>query len=323
MLPAVPRPILPASSSPKSSAASKGTPAAALLAAERAFRSRPPLPLDEDTLAHAGALAGRQRLTGAFLIELSRIRPDPGQPRKNLDTEAQRQLTVSILKLGILQPITVRYLADSDIYQIISGERRFQAARAAGLTEIPCWVKTPKSEEVLVHQIVENWQRRDLEPLELAEALAVLRDARGCAQKELAELTGKPESEISRLLSLLKLAPEVQEQARRERGTTFTKRHLTALAQLPPEDQQEVMVAVREKHLTALDTERTVQERKAERTGAKTRGAPYGQRLRYLTEKATVLLTFRRRNVTVDDIRAALDDVRAQVEQSRTEGPTT
>jgi ParB family transcriptional regulator, chromosome partitioning protein len=201
------------------------------------------------------------------------------------------------------------------VYQIISGERRYQAATAAGVVEVPCWVQTPKEEEILVRQIVENWQRSDLQPLELAEALALLRDANGCTQKELADLTGKPESEISRLLSLLKLDPEVQHAARSESGG-FTKRHLTALAQLPPEDQQEVMVEVQEQHLTALDTERAVREKKARAAGLKTRGAPYGQRLRYLTEKAVVTVTFRRRNVTVDEILTALDEVRQQVETS-------
>src|SRR5262249_50985017 len=137
-------PASPAPSSPKSSAASKASAAAAQVAAARAFRARPSLPLDEDTLAHAGALAGRERLTGAFLIECARIRPDPAQPRRNLDTEAQVELTASIVKLGILQPITVRYLEAEDVYQIISGERRFHAAQAAGLDAIPCWVKTPK-----------------------------------------------------------------------------------------------------------------------------------------------------------------------------------
>lgn len=262
-----------------------------------------------------GALEGRRRLSGAFAIALSRIRPDPTQPRKNLDSAKQRELTASIARLGVLQPISVRYLDAEDVYQVIAGERRFQAAQAAGLAEIPCWVQNPKSEDILLHQIVENWQRADLEPFELAEALSCLRDANGYSQKHLAELTGKPESEISRLLSLLTLDPHVQQETRSDTTGTFTKRHLTAIARLPQEDHQEAILAVREHHFTAQDTEKFVQERKAQATGLKTRGAPRMQPRRYVTSKAIVTLFFRRKHVTTADILAVLDEIRAQVER--------
>ncbi len=153
----------------------------------------------------------------------------------------------------------------------------------------------------------------------MARALALLRDSTGSSQKALAALTGKPESEVSRLLSLLKLTPDVQAQAEETPRGTVTKRHLVALAQLPPEDQQEVMIAVREKHLTALDTEHVAREAKAKETGVTSRGAPLTQRLRYLTANALVTLTFRRRNVTAQDILAALDAVREQVTKARDE----
>src|SRR5712671_3680114 len=140
------KPASPEVSSMKSSGAAKGSALSATLAAKRAFTQAPSLPLDQDTIANAGALAGRTRLTGAFLIELVRIRPDPSQPRKNLETQAQWELIASIERIGILQPITVRYLDTEDIYQIITGERRYQAAQSLGLSAIPCWVQTPKSE---------------------------------------------------------------------------------------------------------------------------------------------------------------------------------
>lgn len=257
-------------------------------------------------------MEGRQRLTGAFLIEIHRIQPDPAQPRKNLDTQAQRELTDSIRQIGILQPITVRYLEKQDVYQVITGERRFQAARSLELPSIPCWLQTPKNEDILLHQLVENWQRSDLHPYELADALALLRDANGYSQKRLSELTGKPENEISRLLSLLKLDPGVQKQTRAAEPGTFTKRHLTAVAQLPAPQQEPLIVKIQERHLTAEDTEKVVKETKRQQ-GTKPRGAPFGQRMRYQTSKAWVTLSFRRRNVTVDDILAALDEVRELV----------
>src|SRR5947209_9847747 len=94
----------------KSRPASKGTVAAAQEAARRAFSRPSSLPLNEDTLAHAKAIQGRERLKGAFEIAIERIRPDPTQPRKALDTKAQVELTMSIERHGILQPITVQYL---------------------------------------------------------------------------------------------------------------------------------------------------------------------------------------------------------------------
>lgn len=217
----------------------------------------------------------------------------------------------------------MRYVTEDDNYLIISGERRYQAALQAGLTEIPCWVQTPQGQDILLRQITENWQRRDLEPLELANALALLRDSYHYTQSAMAALLSKPESEISRLLSLLKLQPEIQQAARSTPAGTFTKRHLSAIAQLPAEDQQEIMVAVQGQKLTALDTERLVKDAKTRGDGVRTRGAPYGQRLRYMTDKATVVLTFRRRNVTAEEILAALDDVRRQVQKGTIEQEQT
>lgn len=223
----------------------------------------------------------------------------------------------SIRRLGILQAITVRYIEREDIYQIISGERRYLAANEAGLTQMPCWVQSPQAKDVLLHQIVENWQRADLNPYELADALAVLRDANHYNQKELARETGKPESEISRLLSLLKLDPAVQQEARADATGLLTKRHLFAVAQLPEAAQPDVLRAVQDQKLTALETERIVKEKTAIARGRKTRGAPLVQRLRYRTTKAVVTLDFRKRTIEQGDILATLDEVRHQVEHAQ------
>ena len=154
--------------------------------------------------------------------------------------------------------------------------------------------------------------------------MAALRDANGYSQKELAKLTGKPESEISRLLSLLKLNPAVQHAARNDETGALTRRHLAALAQMPDESQPQFMEKVQQSHLTAQETERMVQEAKAKKDGKKTRGSPIGQRLRYATSKATVTMHFRRRNVTVDDILAVLAEVRDQAMNSKaTTAPST
>jgi ParB family chromosome partitioning protein len=114
------------------------------------------LSLAEEPKPTTGPLEGRSRLAGAYSIDVSRIQPDPKQPRRRLEAAAQADLVASVRQLGILQPVTVRFLESENIYQIVTGERRYRAAKEAGLTEIPCWIQTPKEEDVLVHQIVEN-----------------------------------------------------------------------------------------------------------------------------------------------------------------------
>lgn len=266
---------------------------------------------------------GRERLAGAYSIELSRIRPDPTQPRQDLDTEKQRQLVASIRRLGVLQPIVVRWLETDQVYQILYGERRYQASKELGLPSVPCWIQSPKDEEILLRQIVENWQRADLHPYELADSLMRLRDANNYTQKQLAEETGKPESEISRLLSLERIDPEVQKIAREDVTRTFTKRHLVNVARLKaPEEQREVAQEIQERKLTAIETEEEVSRRIPDAKGRKKRGAPVTH-MRYATSEATVTLNFRKRNVSAADILGALDEVRLKIAspaEQQTEG---
>jgi len=255
-------------------------------------------------------LVGRQRLAGAFSIQVSRVRPDPTQPRRELDSEAHRQLTDSVRRYGIMQPVAVRYLADEDVYQIISGERRYRAARAAGLDEVPCWIQTPREEEVLVRQVVENWQRSDLNPFELADALARIRDTQGLSQDALAKLTGKPRSEISRLLALLTIGPEAQGLARG--SSSLGKRQLYAIARAEPEAQTTLIREVQQHGLTASETEALAKKTLRTPSGGRQRGSPTTHR-RFKTSQASVLVTFRKRQVASADILAALDEVRNQL----------
>jgi ParB family chromosome partitioning protein len=250
------------------------------------------------------------------LIELSRIHPDPMQPRRNLEESALRELVESVKRLGILQPISVRYMADADQYQIISGERRFQAATLAGLSEIPCWVQSPEEREILVRQIVENWQRAELHPFELADSLAALRDTNGYSQKQIAELTGKSEGEISKLLKLLTLAPDVQLAARSDSTGTLSRRHLYAVSRLSQEEQVIVATTVQDQSLTAEDTEAMVSKKLSRQTKMPKRGAPV-TRVQYVTAKARIVLTFRKQSVTPADIMAALDEARAKADPAK------
>jgi ParB family transcriptional regulator, chromosome partitioning protein len=268
-----------------------------------------------ETSATPAAWESRRSLGGAFYIKTDRIRPDPLQPRKTIDQEALAELTESIRQHGIIQPITVRYIPQEEIYQVITGERRFLAATAVGLAEIPCWEQTPKSEDILVQQVVENWQRADLHPFDLADTLVELRDKQNRSQKEIAVLTGKPESEISKILSLLKLNPAIQSECRTDPTGSVSRRHLENIAKLAPEEQVPFLQEVREQNLTAKETEKRVSERLSEKRGEARRGAPTSMRRTFATSKGSVTVSLRRKHTTAQDILDALQEARQQVKE--------
>jgi len=257
----------------------------------------------------------RRSLAGAFLIKLDRIQPDPAQPRQTLDEAALNELTASIRAHGVLQSITVRHIPEQGMYQIITGERRYRAAVAAGLTEIPCWEQAPEDRDILVRQVVENWQRADLHPFDLADTLVRLRDQQNFSQKELAKMTGKPESEISKILSLLKLNPSMQAHCRQDVTGRVSRRHLEGIARLDGQEQTEVFEKVKAENLTVQETEKIVQEKLAVKQGERRAGAPVGTKKKFITSKATVVLSFRRKTIALTDVLEALDEVKRQVKE--------
>ena len=214
-------------------------------------------------------------------------------------------------RLGILQPITVRFIEADGLYRVISGERRYHAACEANLPEIPCWVQEPKEQDVLLHQIVENWQRLDMHPYDLADALARLRDSNGYTQRDIARETGKGEGEISKLLALLDLAPAVQKVAREDTHGRFTRRHLYALRALPVTEQVALVERAKKERVTAEQMEELAAERTQALQGRRRRGAPVSHH-RFSTSQALVSITFRKKDVTTQDIVAALDEARLQ-----------
>lgn len=215
-------------------------------------------------------------------------------------------------RLGILQPITVRFIEKDNIYRIITGERRYHAACEAGFAEIPCWVQEPKEDEVLLHQIVENWQRLDMHPYDLADALARLRDTNNYTQQDLALETGKSKGEISKLLALLDLDPVVQKVAREDQSGHITRRHLYAVRSLSADEQLTIIQKTQQEALTAEDVERIVANRVESLEGRKRRGAPVSH-YRFPTSHALVTVTFRKKEVTTEDILTTLEEVRFQV----------
>jgi ParB family chromosome partitioning protein len=256
-------------------------------------------------------------LKGAFLIDLERIRPDPDQPRRDVHDASLHELAASIKRLGIVQAISVRYVAKDDIYQIISGERRFQATKIAGLSAIPCIVINPDEGEILVRQIVENWQRAALHPFDLADSLAHLRDSRRFTQRQLAGEIGKSEGDVSKYLKLLELSPDVQKAARADPTGALSFKHLYHISRADTEVQAAILATVQVQRLNVADTEKLVRQTNERRTTGPKRGAPL-TRVQYVTTKAKVTLLFRKQSVTNDEILAALDEAREKASPIKT-----
>jgi ParB family transcriptional regulator, chromosome partitioning protein len=142
-------------------------------------------------------------------IELSKIEANPFQPRTKFDEETLKELAESIKEIGLIQPITLRKIADNK-YQIIAGERRFRAAQLAGMDSIPAFIRKAKDEGMLEMALVENIQREDLDAIEIAMSYQRLLEELEFTQEELSTRVGKKRSTIANYLRLLKLPAVIQ-----------------------------------------------------------------------------------------------------------------
>lgn len=142
-------------------------------------------------------------------LELSTIEMNPFQPRTSFNEESLRELASSIKELGVIQPITVRK-TDFNSYQLVSGERRFRASKLIGLTTIPAYIRIANDQESLEMALVENIQRQDLDPIEIALSYQRLIDEINLTQEEMSDRVGKKRSTIANYLRLLKLDPIIQ-----------------------------------------------------------------------------------------------------------------
>ncbi|MDR2385929.1 MAG: ParB/RepB/Spo0J family partition protein [Tannerella sp.] len=142
-------------------------------------------------------------------IELFKIVPNPNQPRSVFEEDTLDELAASIRTFGIIQPITLKDIGDEK-YMIICGERRFRAAKMAGLEHIPAYVKTVEDENIMEMALLENIQREDLNAIEIALTYQKLIDSSGQTQEKLGERIGKKRTTISNYLRLLKLPAEIQ-----------------------------------------------------------------------------------------------------------------
>ncbi|MGN1211541.1 MAG: ParB/RepB/Spo0J family partition protein [Candidatus Cryptobacteroides sp.] len=149
------------------------------------------------------------RSADIMLIPVDMIEPNPFQPRLSFDPESLNELADSVRSLGLIQPITVRRKA-SDKFQIISGERRYRACRMAGLDEIPAYIRETNDQGMLEMAIVENVQREDLDPIEVALSYQRLIEECNLTQEQMAARVGKKRASVTNFLRLLKLPAKVQ-----------------------------------------------------------------------------------------------------------------
>ncbi|MCS7232926.1 MAG: ParB/RepB/Spo0J family partition protein [Synergistetes bacterium] len=192
---------------------------------------------------------------GVRSISIDSIVLNPYQPRKNIDAESLEELASSIKEVGVLQPIIVREIGENR-YELIAGERRWRAARLAGLSYIPAMVVEATDKEALSFALVENLQRSDLNPIEEAYGYKRLMQEFDLTQEEIAQMVGKKQSTIANKLRLLRLPLVVQEKLM---DGTITERHARALLKLSSEsDMIKALKQIEQRKLNVNQTEELV-----------------------------------------------------------------
>lgn len=188
-------------------------------------------------------------------IPLDQLRPNPYQPRREFDPDSLNELALSIKEHGVIQPILVRKSLKG--YDIIAGERRFRAAQLAGLTSIPAVERRFNEEQMMEIALIENLQREDLNPIEIAEAYQKIMDRFRLTQEELAKRMGKSRSLVANFLRLLNLPEEIKNHV--SRGTISMGHAKTLVALGDPKVQMELVKETIEKGLSVRELEDRVQ----------------------------------------------------------------
>jgi ParB family chromosome partitioning protein len=200
-------------------------------------------------------------VSGVAEVPISSIVPNPYQPRQTLVPESLAELADSIREHGVLQPLIVSTTLPEDEpgrelaqerYQLVAGERRLEAARAAGLTTVPVIIKEVSSRQMLALALVENLQRADLNPLEEASAYRQLMDEFGLTQEEVAAQVGKSRTAVANAVRLLKLPPLVKEALAEGR---ISEGHARALLPLEKEKQEAALLLIVQRGLNVRQTE--------------------------------------------------------------------
>lgn len=215
---------------------------------------------------------------GVIMVNINEIEPNRDQPRKTFDEKALIELSESIAMHGVIQPLLVRPISDGG-YQLIAGERRWRAARMAGLTQVPVFVREMTDSEAMELALVENLQREDLNPIEEAEGFKLLMDTFSLTQEQAAERVGKSRPAVANALRLLSLPTSVVALLK---DNKITAGHARAL--LPVDDEKKMLSICKEiikKELSVRDTEKLVRillaPKKEKKEGKKKRDPYYDE----------------------------------------------
>ena len=195
-------------------------------------------------------------LVGATMLNITKIEPNREQPRKNFDEDALEELAESIKQHGVLQPIVVQ--DRKTYYEIIAGERRWRAAKKAGLKEVPVIIKNFTEQEIVEIALIENIQREDLNPIEEALAYKKLLTEFNLKQDEVAEKVSKSRTAVTNSLRLLKLCDEVQEMIVNDMISTGHARALISIEN--PEQQYTIAQRVFDEKLSVREVEKLVRD---------------------------------------------------------------
>lgn len=173
-----------------------------------------------------------------FEIDLSKITPNPDQPRKRFDEQGLRELAASIEKYGLLQPVTLKRTEDPDRYLLVAGERRFRAHQLLERERIYAILTDGNPDEI---SLIENIQRADLDPLEEAEAMVRMMEQHSYTQQDLGKVIGKAQNTVSEILQLNGLLEQIKEEHRTSDSSQVSKSLLIALSRLKNEEEQLAM----------------------------------------------------------------------------------
>ena len=191
-------------------------------------------------------------------IDVSQLKRGAFQPRRFIDENELQELAASIQKHGVMQPIVIRPIEDSETpYEIIAGERRWRAAKLAGLAEIPAIVRDLTDQVAIALALIENIQRQDLNPIDQALALQRFHEEFGLSHQEIADTVGKARTTVSNLLRLLSLADEIKDlmqQGQLDMG------HARAILTMKAKDQIQIAKIVIDKGLSVRQTEQLVRD---------------------------------------------------------------
>ncbi|HXN24074.1 MAG TPA: ParB/RepB/Spo0J family partition protein [Candidatus Dormibacteraeota bacterium] len=256
----------------------------------------------EQLTTFSGAAIGR-------MIPVDKIRPNPDQPRKALGD--LRELTDSVKEKGVLEPLLIRYVPRDECYYIISGERRYHAARAAGIRELPCIEKIADDAETLELALIENIQRKDLTPFEEADGLYRLAEQFEYTHDDVARKIGRARSSVTETLSLRNIPDAIRKKCV-ENGI-ISKSLLLQVARQPTEKKMLEMVhRIIQGGLTRDEVRR---ERREEQTGGP-RPQPFVFNYQPENEAFRLRIQFRKGHVAREELIATLREILASLERT-------